>query len=285
MKIRLIFAALLVFSIVFSQAVNAQVISVKELAEMIEKGDVIVVSARKTADFTKVHLPGAINLWHKDFYKDGDIKALCKDPDEIAAILGEKGIDSNKTIVIYDDGKGKSAGRIYWILKYMGCKDVRILDGHMKMWRKGRKPVTKKGSEVAALKFAGVVNPAVCACMKDVKAGIGNEGSVLIDVRAKDEYDGVKGDLERKGHIPGAIHFEFSNVLNEDGTVKGKAELEKAFSGAGITPEKEIIIYCESSVRAGIVFMALTSIFEYPNVKVYDGAMYEWTADPENPVQ
>ncbi|MBN2185253.1 MAG: sulfurtransferase [Candidatus Krumholzibacteriota bacterium] len=285
MKIKLTFAALLAFAMIFAQVVSAQVISVEELSAMIEKGDVIVVSARNSADYAKVHLPGAINLWHKDFYKEGDIKALCKSPDEIAAILGAKGIDPDKTIVVYDDGKGKSAGRIYWILKYMGCKDVRILDGHMKMWRKGRKPVTKKATEVAALKYTGVVNPAFCACTKDVKACIGNAAVVLVDVRAKDEFDGEKGDLERKGHIPGAIHFDFSNVLNEDGTFKGKAELKKAFSEAGITPEKEAILYCESSVRAGIVFMALTSILEYPNVKVYDGAMYEWTADPENPVE
>lgn len=285
MKIKSTFAVLLAFLILFSQGVSAQIISVEELAELIEKGDVIVVSARKSADYSKVHLPGAINLWHQDLYKDGEVKALCKAPDELAAILGEKGIDPEKTIVVYDDGKGKSAGRIYWILKYMGCKDVRVLDGHMKMWRKGRKPVTKKPTEITPVKYTGVVNPAFCACAKDVKASIDNEASILIDVRAKDEFDGEKGDVERKGHIPGAIHFEFSNVLNEDGTLKEKAELEKAFASAGITPDKEVIIYCESSVRAGIVFMALTSILEYPNVRVYDGAMYEWSANPENPVE
>ena len=66
MKIKSTFAVLLALAILLTQGVSAQVISVDELADMIEKGDVIVVSARKSADYAKVHLPGAINLWHKD---------------------------------------------------------------------------------------------------------------------------------------------------------------------------------------------------------------------------
>ncbi len=282
MKKNMLFAGLISAVMLFSQAVSSQVISVGELAELIDSGDVIVVSARKTADYTKVHLPGAINIWHKDLYREGDIKALCKSADELATILGSKGISADKTIVVYDSGKSKFAGRVYWILKYMGCKDVRILDGHMKMWRKNRKPVTKKASEVVAVEFAGVPDPSICISMDDVKSGIVDSGTILVDVRDKDEYDGKKGDTERKGHIPGAVLFNFKNVLNEDGTIKDRAELEKAFSDAGITSDKKTIIYCETSVRAGIVYMVLSSILGYPDVMVYDGAMFEWTADTDN---
>ena len=95
------------------------------------------------------------------------------------------------------------------------------------------------------------------------------------------------GNRADAAHAEGtaAINFEFTNVHNADGTIKEKAELQAAFDGVGATSDKEIILYCESSVRAGIVFMTLSSILEYPNVKVYDGAMFEWVASADNPVE
>ena len=74
-------------------------------------------------------------------------------------------------------------------------------------------------------------------------------------------------------------------MLGKGGTIKSKEELEKVTKEAGITSDKEIILYCESSVRAGIVYMALKSILEFPKVRVYDGAFNEWIADPSNPLE
>jgi thiosulfate/3-mercaptopyruvate sulfurtransferase len=267
-----------------SQAALAQLVTVKELEEMTEKGNVVVVSARDPKDYTKVHIPGAVNLWHKDLYKEGDIDALLKSPEEIAEILGNLGISEDKTIVIYDSGKAKFAGRIYWVLKYMGAKDVRILDGHMKMWRKGRKPVTKDETEITPVKFKASPVDSIFATIDYVKSHMKNKDFTLVDAREEDEFIGKKGLTKRKGHIPGAIRIDFVEVLNEDGTMKSKEDLAKVFKDAGVTPDKDVVLYCESSVRAGIMYLALTSILDYPKVRVYDGALYEWSADEANPV-
>ncbi|MCK4538138.1 MAG: sulfurtransferase [Candidatus Krumholzibacteria bacterium] len=284
MKKNLTIIAAIVLAMLFSQGINAQVISVKELAELMDGGDVVIVSARKSADYAKVHLPGAINIWHKDLYQDGDIPAVCKKSDEIAAYLGTRGISADKTVVIYDSGKSRFAGRLYWILKCAGCKDVRILDGHMKMWRKGRKKVTKTATEIAAVEFGGTADKSICIPMADVKASLGQDGVMLVDVRDPEEYAGEKGITERKGHLPGAVRFDFDSILNADGTVKDKAELQAVFTAAGIVSDKQIILYCDTSVRAGMIFMVLNAILEYPNVRVYDGAMSEWAVDPANPL-
>ena len=244
------YAAVILVSLLISQAALAQLVSVDELGKMMEKGDVIVVSARATKDYSKVHLPGAVNLWHKDLYKEGDIAALLKSPKEIAEILGSLGISNDKTIVIYDSGKAKFAGRIYWILKYMGAKDVRILDGHMKMWRKGRKPVTKDVTEVTPVKFVASPVDSIFATIDYVKSHKENKDFALVDAREEDEFIGKKGLTKRKGHIPGAIRIDFVEVLNEDGTMKSKEDLAKVFADAGVTPDKDVVLYCESSVRA-----------------------------------
>ena len=279
------YAAMLVMSLLISQAALAQLVTVSDLAEMMEKGDVVVVSTRSAKDYDKVHIPDAVNLWHKDLYKDGDIQAILKSPEEIAEVLGNLGISADETIVVYDSGKTKFAGRIYWILKYMGAKDVRMLDGNMKMWRKGRKPVTKDAVEITPVEFVASPVESIYASIDYVKSHLGKDGFVLMDARDEDEYCGKKGETKRKGHIPGSVRLDYVEVLNEDGTLKSKDDLAKVFSKAGITPDKDVAIYCETSVRAGIVFLALTSVLDYPAVRVYDGALYEWSADAGNAVE
>jgi len=261
------------------------IISPKELATIMDEENVVIVSARSVEDYNKVHINGAVNIWHKDLYKEGEIIGLLKSPEEIAEILGSKGINEKNTIVVYDGGKVKFAGRLYWIFDYLGCDDVRLLDGQMKMWRKARKPVTKNATSITPTTFHASPDAEAITSTEYVKGHLNDANVVIVDVRSKEEYDGEKGETERKGHIPGAIQFEFKILLNEDATIKSKEELEKLTKGAGITTDKEIILYCETSVRAGIVYLVLKDILKFPKVRVYDDALYKWVADPSNPVE
>ncbi len=253
------------------------IISVKDYLKIQKDPNVVLVSARKPADYKKVHIAGAVNVNHKDLYKASP-KSTLKSSTEIAKILGEKGISNSNTIVLYDNGSGKYSGRMYWILKYLGAKDVKILDGHMKAWRMARKPVTKNPASKKATTFALNMNKAIMANIAQVKKASTNPASVIVDVRASDEFSGVKESKLPKGHIPSAINLEFKKVMTTKGKLKSKEDLQALFTAAGITKDKEIILYCESSVRAGIVYLALTSALNYPKVKVYDGALFEWTA-------
>ncbi|MCK4716022.1 MAG: sulfurtransferase [Candidatus Marinimicrobia bacterium] len=280
LKISWLIAFLLIF-----QMVNAQIISPKELAKIMKNEDVTIISARKNVDYAKVHINGALNVWHMDLYKDIEVKGLLKSTEEIADILGKKGISEKNTIVIYDSGKNTFAGRLYWIFKYLGCEDVKVLNGQMKMWRKARKPVTKAVTDAKPVTFNASLNGYAIATTEYVKSHLEDAAVVLIDVRDKEEFDGQKGNAKRNGHIPGAVHFEYKNVLNEDGTIKSKEELEELLKKACITKDKEVILYCETSVRTGIVYMAMTSLLDYLKVRVYDGAIYEWAADSELPMQ
>jgi len=266
---------------------NAGVISVKEAAKLAKSGQAVIVSARSASDYDKKHIKGAVNIYHKDLYKADGVESMLKSPVEIAKIFGEKGISVDSKIIIYDNGDNKLAGRIYWVFEYLGAKDVNILDGHIKGWMKGRKPVTKNPTAVTKVEFKSAVSSSRIATMAYVKSNQKKAGTVLLDVRSKKEYDGNDEDekLKRKGHIPGAINIEYKAVVNEDGTVKSKEVIAKVFADKAITADKEIILYCATSVRAGIVYMALTGILDYPNVKVFDGAFYEWSSDSSNNIE
>ncbi|GAB7087480.1 sulfurtransferase [Marinifilum fragile] len=271
--ILLAFVCFLGIQMTFAQ----DVISVKEFLKIKNDDNVVLVSTRKATDYAKVHIEGAIHVNHKDLYK-AEPKSTLKSTAEIAKILGDKGISNTNTIVLYDNGSGKYSGRIYWILKYLGAKDVKILDGHMKAWRMARKPVTKNPVKRKATTFNVAVNKAAIADIVQVKKASNSQAAVIIDVRSADEYKGIKESKLPQGHIPNAINLEFKKVMDTKSMLKSKEELQALFNAAGVTKDKEVILYCESSVRAGVVYMALKSALGYPNVKVYDGALFEWTA-------
>ncbi len=278
---------LILFSLallLFAGLLQAQLISVKDLAGMTGDENLIIVSGRKASDYSTVHITGAMHLWFEDLDKPGEIKGMLKSPEDVAKILGEKGISETNKIVLYCD-TGVRAGRLYWILDYLGAKDVSMLDGQMKAWRKARKPVTKDPTVLEPTTFNVSLNPDVFASMDYVKANMAKPGVVLVDVRTPEEFSGEKGEASRKGHIPGAISFNYEQIITEDETLIPQAEMKSLFTNAGITSDKEIIIYCETSLRSGIIYFALKNVLDYGNVKVYDGGIYEWAATSSNPME
>jgi len=263
----------------------ADLITVTELAKKLRDRNTIIVSCRKPADYDKVHIPGAVNVYHMELYSDPVTNGFLAPPGEIAAILGDYGITEKKSIVLYDDGSGKYAGRLYWILKYLGAPDVRILDGQMPAWKAARKPVTGATTYVKKAVFTPRLHPELLATTTQVKKAINDPHSMIIDARSPAEYAGTNETDLRRGHIPTAINIEYKEVLTDDGKLKTAVELKKLFTDKGVTPDKQIITYCKTSVRAGIIFFALKSILNYPNVRVYDKAFLGWQMDNSNPVE
>ena len=281
-KVKLFLGLVLAVSLL-SQSIFAQgdIITAKELAKIIKNPELVIVSARKPSDYSKVHIKNAVNINHKDLYQKGDIEGLLKDPAEIAKEFGAKGITEKSKIVIYDNGSCKYSARLYWIFKYLGATDVKILSGHMDAWKKARKPVTKNPTKVKAKTFNVKLDKSVFAEMKDVK----KPGITLVDVRPLDEFNGTSVKHKSVGHIPGAIQLEFKNFVNPNGTVKSKDQIAAIAKKAGLSADKEIILYCATSIRAGIVFLALKSILGYENVKVYEGALNEWKTVASNKIE
>jgi len=281
-KLTIIPSVILLIFLLLIQSVAAQdIISASDLAKISKDDNVTIISARTPADFKKVHITGAVNIDHKSLYAE---QSMLKPAPEIAKILGDAGISEKNQLVLYDDGSGKYSGRMYWILKYMGASNVKVLDAGMKGWRIARKPVTKNPTQITAVTFTPKVNAKIITTMAQVNKAIVGSTGVIVDVRTPEEFAGTAESKLRKGHIPSAINLEHKLVLNPDGTMKSKDELAQLFIAAGITRNKEVILYCESSVRAGIVYLALTSYLDYQNVKVYDGAYLEWQANTSNKV-
>jgi thiosulfate/3-mercaptopyruvate sulfurtransferase len=267
-----------------ASAISAQdIISASELAKISKNKDVVVVCATSAAGY-KVHVTGSVNVPHTSLCTNEPIRTVIQSPANMAKILGAKGVSMDKTIVVYDEGSGKYAGRMYWILKYLGAPNVKMLNGNMKAWKAKRKPITSAPTKAKAATFASKADAAQLAKMADVKKAIGNTSYVLVDARTPEEYAGTAETELRKGHIPGAVNVNYETVMDGKGLLKTNDALKTLFETKGITSDKTAIVYCETSVRAGIVYLALKGL-GYPNVKVYDGAYLEWQSAASNAVE
>jgi thiosulfate/3-mercaptopyruvate sulfurtransferase len=283
-KTRYIFS--LAISFLFIGTLFSQnLISVNELAKKMSDPNVIVVSAQKPDKYAATHIKGSINMPPAELTINEPTEYILDTPANIAKKLGAAGISDKAEIIVYDEGSSKYSGRLYWTLVYMGAQNVKILNGEITAWKAGRKPITKTPTQGTPTTFAANVQPQYIAMLAEVQEATTASSYVIIDCRTPEEYNGTNEETElRKGHIPGAININYTEVLTSKGTLKSKEELKKLYEAKGVTPDKTVIVYCASSVRASIEFFALTSILNYPSVKVYDGAFNEWEADASNKV-
>ncbi|HBH07147.1 MAG TPA: hypothetical protein DDX92_11155 [Flavobacteriales bacterium] len=273
-----LFLGVLFLSVSFGQ----DLIEAKDLAKMMKEENVVVVSAQKSSKYNDVHITGSINLPPAKLTVDEPVPYILASPEQMADILGAAGISEKNTIILYDEGSSKYSGRLYWALKYLGAEDVKILNGEIKAWQAARKPVTGSATKRKATTFTPNVQPQYLAEYEEVMKATTDDSYVIIDARSIEEYNGTNETKQRKGHIPGAVHIEYKDVKTKDGKLKNAETLKAMYEEKGVTSDKTVIIYCKSSVRAAIEFMALSSVLDYPNVKVYDGAFNEWQANPEN---
>jgi thiosulfate/3-mercaptopyruvate sulfurtransferase len=257
------------------------IISAKEFAAELKANKNLVVIDVNGADiYGKQHIQGAINLPHKDLYKSGAIEGQIKPSDELATIFGKKGILSTNKIVVYDEGSNRYNSRVWWILKSVGVADVSVLHYNMDQFAAARIPLTSAPSTLKAAAF----NVSECAYKTCPMSDVQNlaPGTLLLDGREKDEFEGADAAKKSKGHLPGAVWMNFKEVLTATGAYKSKDEIIAAAAKFGATPEKPIVVYCNSGIKAAVLYIALKEIAGFQNVRNYVGSYADWASVPEN---
>lgn len=282
-NIKQVYALLLAFLFVIPTLFAQGLFDAKNYTNASKDDNVKVISVQSEKNYKVSHLREAIFIDLHKLYNDGKPEGVLRSANEVAAILGENGISNTNSIIVYDDGDNKGAGRMYWILKYMGVADVKILQKDMKEWRAARIPLTPAPTKITPATFAANPNNEIFVDTKWIKANLKNAGVTFVDVRAPQEFTGADG--KSSGHVPGAINIEWSTMNGPDGVLRSNVEIASLLKSANINPDKTIILYCATSVRAGLPFFVLNSLLKYPDVRVYDGAMNTWSMDASNPVE
>ncbi len=269
----------------FNAIADSFFIPAKEFAaELKSNKNMIVIDVQASDVYAKQHIQGAINIPHKSLYKPGPIEGQFKDVAELAAIFGKNGVTNTSKIVIYDDGSQKYNSRVWWVLKYLGATDVSLLHKDMAQMEAARIPLTATAVSLKATTFIPTLKADMNIDMAAVKVLGANPNALLLDVREPDEYNGIDKDKKSQGHLPGAVYLYYKDMLTATGAYKTKDEILAIAAKVGATPEKEVVVYCQTGIKASVVYLALKEIAGFPNVKLYAGAYAEWASVAGNPV-
>jgi thiosulfate/3-mercaptopyruvate sulfurtransferase len=221
-----------------------------------------------------------------NFLKNPDDRRFIMTPEQFAAEMARLGIGDDTDVVAYDAG-GTTAGRLWWCLNYYGHTRVRVLNGGWNTWLKQGRPVTMAEPRVQAPgPFTPKVNESIYATAEYIMANLEKPGVVVLDVRSDGEWEGTntRGN-KRQGHMPGAVHLEWTHNLTPDDEKRWKSaeDLKSMFDAAGVTPDKEVITVCQGGIRAAQAAFTLT-LLGYPNVRDYDGSFSDWGNRDDTPI-
>lgn len=231
--------------------------------------------------YAKGHIPGAVQVDYPQLdLGDTSPAALAAWETSMDKLITSLGITADSTVVVYDNGTHYSP-RFWWVLAARSHpQPVGVLDGGLAAWQAngGAVQTTAVTPPPADPAYTGTTNMAVLATKDEVAAALNDPSVVIVDARTAEEYAG--------GHIPGAINIPFlaNYASGPDGGLLMAEDLSKLYIDAGITPDKQVIVYCSTGVRASSDVFALRWL-GYPSVRNYTGAWAEWSADTSLPVE
>ncbi len=178
-----------------------------------------------------------------------------------------------------------AAGRMFWMLEYLGCDDVHILSGGWDKWMEDGRPTEDMyAMELEAATFTASVQSDRLATKEHIASRLNDADFAVLDTRAFQEYNGwILYGEPRGGHIPGAINISYESFLNSDSTVLGYEDLKSLLEGNGFTTDKEVTANCTVGIRSGFGYFILR-LMGYSRCSNYAGSIVEWGADAALPM-
>jgi thiosulfate/3-mercaptopyruvate sulfurtransferase len=257
------------------------------LAGQLDNQSVVVVDIRPKEAFEAGHIPGAV--WYdRGALKDPDEKLFVIRPSLFAEKIGALGIDSTKEVVIYDEGNGLWATRLWWVLDYYGHANARVVNGGFAKWEKEGRPLSREARQPTPATFVATPNPDVICGLDYVMERVNNPepNVVILDVRSQAEFTGADVRAARGGHVPTSVNLDWQTSLttNDPRVWRPAEELRAQFAQAGITENTSVITYCQTGVRAAHSLFTLRLVGLGENAKVYDGSWAEWGNAKDTPI-
>jgi thiosulfate/3-mercaptopyruvate sulfurtransferase len=253
------------------------------VAEHASDPNVVLVEVDEdTTAYDGGHIAGAVKIDWKTDLQD-PIRRDFVNKEQFEALLSERGISNDDTVVLYGGNNNWFAAYAYWYFKLYGHSDARLLDGGRKKWELDARELTSESVTRPATQYkAAEPDLGIRAFRDEAIAAIGNLS--LVDVRSPDEFAGrllapahlPQEQAQRGGHIPTAVNVPWSKAANDDGTFKSDDALTELYGNAGLDFDRDIIAYCRIGERSAHTWFVLHELLGKENVKNYDGSWTEY---------
>ncbi len=252
-----------------------------------EDPSLVIVDLCKPETYAQAHLPGAVHLDYKQIVRgEKPVAGLLPEADALGLVLGAAGISPDSTVVSYDDEGGGRAARLLWTLQAAGHKRMALLDGGLHAWAGEQRPMDETVPAVTPCDYPVHYSDEVVADRDYILSHLGDPRTALVDARTAEEFRGEKKLAQRLGHIPGAVNFNWTDALDPDRQLRLKdiEVLRATFAAMGVTPDKEVIVYCQSHHRSAHTFILLQWM-GFARVRGYPGSWSDWGNRDDTPVE
>jgi len=246
----------------------AHFVSTAWVADRLEDPLYVILDPRRPMKYLSGHLKNAVNL---PAYKAFDADLALVPVDDLSKQISATGLDDHHSPILYDSYDGQNSSVIAWILEYLGRDDVYIMDKFYDQWLAEKREVFYKPIDAEPAVFTARVKPSLRISADGIRA---NRSTKLIDFRSVEEFRGERDMDNKPGHIPGASHIFWRDLVTPEGFLAPKERLQQLFAATGLKPDDKVVSYCRSGIRASVGYLALKQLGY--NVQLYDGSYHDW---------
>ena len=244
--------------------------------------------------YRKGHIKGASLIWWKRDINDPIARDIIN-KELFEELMAKNGIKPDTEVIMYGDFNNWFAAFSFWVFKYYGHKNIKIMNGGRKKWELENREYTTEEPQIEKTSYsAKEPDEQIRDYLDGVKKALDDNNIVMVDVRSPKEFTGEitappeypMEHAQRGGHIPGANNIPWATAVNDaDGTFKSAEELKQIYESKGITSDKNVICYCRIGERSSHSWFVLKYLLGYPNVRNYDGSWTEWGNMIKNPIE
>ena len=244
--------------------------------------------------YRKGHIKGASLIWWKRDINDPIARDIVN-KELFEELMAKNGIKPDTEVIMYGDFNNWFAAFSFWVFKYYGHKNIKIMNGGRKKWELENREYTTEEPQIEKTSYsAKEPDEQIRDYLDGVKKALDDNNIVMVDVRSPKEFTGEitappeypMEHAQRGGHIPGANNIPWATAVNDaDGTFKSAEELKQIYESKGITSDKNVICYCRIGERSSHSWFVLKYLLGYPNVTNYDGSWTEWGNMIKNPIE
>lgn len=267
-------------------------VSTGQLAEWQRAGGVSLIDVRGDVfTYLRGHLPGAAYLNTETLRAtERGVPAQLLSARAYGDLFTRLGLGFNQPVVIYSAGETGNIDATFlaWLLAGFGHPKVYVLNGGYFKWELEHRPIVQHYPRITPLSFPSDHFLPERSTLEDVRRAVATGDAILVDARPPAQYAGEAGAQMRRGHIPGAINHYWQDDLTQVGfghVWKSTADLRAGYTAQGITPDKNVIAYCNSTTEASHVHFSLRYLLGYPRVRIYVGSWTEWAERGDLPIE